>query len=263
MDERTTGAILGMVAGDAYLNVRERLQSGQYPYISSEMRVLHGIQQRAYCEFKCSLVNRLLDRNATVNIVANGPGGQYQAAHFTVSHPYFKLLKRWTYPEGKKTFNQLWLDHLTPEGVALWYMDDGHARINLNSAGRVSSVATNIATCCPEAEAELICRWFRDKHQIFWKPFREKGNWSIAANTAASRDFAHLVQPYIIEPMLYKLRHVADLVSHERRTPIGSCTACSAPIFGNRRKGLCDACYSRRYYREVVRPRGDDIVRPA
>jgi len=166
IDRRTTGVLLGMIAGDAYVNVRERLKSGKYPYTSSEMRVVHGMQQRAYCEYKCELVNELLGRNSSVKIVANGPGGKYRGAGFTVSHPYFKLLKELTYKNGKKTFNEVWLDRLTPEGVALWYMDDGHARRNRNKDGRVTSVATSIATCCSRAEVDLICDWFRDVHTI-------------------------------------------------------------------------------------------------
>lgn len=252
MDERTTGALLGMIAGDAYVNVRDRLKSGLYSYVSSEMRVLHSTQQLAYCEYKCALVNKLLGRNSTVNVIQNGSNGKYRAAHFSISHPYFKLLKSWTYPEGVKTFSEFWLDHLIPEGIAIWYMDDGHARRNYNSAGRVTSVATDIATCCSEQEADIICQWFRNKHKIKFRPFREKQNWSIQANTTESRQFAHLVQPYIIEPMLYKLAHVADLSSHECRAPIGKCQ-CGATIFDMRRKGLCTACYSRKYYREVIR----------
>lgn len=257
MDERTTGVLLGMIAGDAYVNVREKLQSGKYPYISSEMRVLHSTQQRAYCEFKCELVNKLLGRNVTVKLVANGPGGRYQAAAFTVSHPYFKLMKSWAYPGGVKTFNQVMLDHMTPEGVALWYMDDGHARRNYNNDGRVSSVATDIATCCPLPEAELICEWFGGVHKIKMKPKRDGKFWSVQANTENSRLFAHLVQPYVVPPMLYKLAHVADLNSHECRAPVGKCanTSCLANIYDNRRKGLCNACYSRRYYHETIKQR--------
>ena len=250
MDKRATGALLGMIAGDAYVNVRTRLQSGKYEYTSSEMRVVHGIQQQAYCEFKCSLVNKLLGRNSGVTIVRNGPGGKYQAAGFSVSHPYFKMLKGWTYKEGVKTFNQLWLDHLTPEGVALWYMDDGHARRNYNKDGRVTSVATDIATCCTESEARLICDWFGGEHKIEFRPYQTKGLYCIAANTENSRLFAHLVAPYIVEPMLYKLAHVADMDSHECRTPVGNCQ-CGASIYDKRYGGLCVRCYSRRYYLSV------------
>lgn len=252
VDERTTGALLGMIAGDAYLNVRQRRQS---PYISSEMRILHGSQQRAYCEFKCALVNKLLGTRASVNIVKNGPGGRYQAYHFSASHPYFKMLKGWTYTDGKKQFNEVWLNHLTPEGVAFWYMDDGHARRNTNSVGRVSSISTNIATCCSWEEVELITRWFADQHKIKFSSFPEGSGYSLRANTENSRLFAHLVQRFVIEPMRYKLAHVADLNSHEPRAPVAECAQCKGPIFANRRGGLCDACYSRRYYREVVKHR--------
>lgn len=253
MDKRTTGALLGMVAGDAFLNVRERLQSGKYPYTSAEMLVRHSVQQRAYCEHKLALCRQLLGTKATLREFKHGPGKRYDGVGFTVSNPYFKMLKGWTYTGGVKTFNEVWLSHLTPEGIALWYMDDGSARRNYNKGGRVSSVATDIATCCTKPEADLICDWFADAHKVRFRPFKSKGSWSVQANTENSRLFAHLVQPYIIEPMLYKLAHVADLSSHECRAPIGTCVQCDAPIFDNRRKGLCTACYSRKYYREVAR----------
>lgn len=255
MDERTAGALLGMVAGDAYLNVRQRLQAGKYPYVSSEMRILHGPQQRAYCEFKCALVNELLGSHVSVTEVKNGPGGRYKAFQFSVSNPYFKMLKGWTYTDGKKQFNEVWLNHLTPEGIAIWYMDDGHARRNVNCVGRVSSISTNIATCCSREEAELIIRWFGDRHKIKFSAFPEGNGYSLRANSENSRLFAHLVQRYVVEPMRYKLAHVADLNSHECRAPVAECTTCKGPIFANRRGGLCDACYSRRYYREVVKHR--------
>ena len=141
-------------------------------------------------------------------------------------------------------------------------MDDGHARRNVNSKGRVSSISTNIATCCPVGEAELIARWFNDLHKIRFSLFPEGQGFSLRANTENSRLFAHLVSSYIVEPMLYKLSHVADLNSHECRAPFGRCVQCKAMIYDNRRKGLCTACYSRRYYHEVVKKRGDEIVRP-
>lgn len=256
MDARTTGALLGMIAGDAHINVRNRMTKDKfgvekYPYLAAEMRVLHGMQQRAYCEFKCALVNKLLGTKATINIVANGPGKAYQAAHFTASNKYFRLLKSWCYPEGKKTFNELWLKHITPEGVALWYMDDGHARCNPRRDGRVTSVSTDIATYCSELEADLISRWFWDTHRIVMKGRPEKGAWVMTANTENSRMFALLVQPYIIEPMMYKLRHVADLNSHECRAPIGKCAHCEGPLYSRHHKDICNRCYSIRYQASV------------
>lgn len=213
MDKRTTGVILGMVAGDAYINVRTRTRQMKpwhepSSYMSSEIRVLHGMQQLAYCEYKCLLLNKLLSRNSTVTIVKNGPGGQYKAAQFSMSHPYFKLMKDWAYPNGVKTYNQLWLDHLTLESIALWYMDDGHARRQPESKV-LNSV--NIATCCSKSEVDLICDWFSGVYEIEFTPFPEKGNWSIRTNAAEGYKFVNLVRPYIIESMLYKVARAAEL----------------------------------------------------
>jgi hypothetical protein len=255
MNRRTIDVLLGMALGDAYLNVRTRLQSGKYPYIFSSMRVLHSTKQQSYCEFKCVLVNALLDRSASVHIIRNGPGGRYQAAHFSVSHPCFKELKEWLYPNGKKTISRAILDRLSPEGIALWYMDDGCARRNYNSRGEVSSVATQLSTCCSNAEAALVCQWFIEKYSIAFKPFRDGRGWSIGTNTQGSLLFSQLVQPYVVQAMPEKLGHVADLNSRQRCSPVGSCAQCGGVIFARRRKGLCDRCYARRYYWGVLRPR--------
>lgn len=265
MDKRATGVLLGMVAGDGYLNVRERKRTNGSTYTSSELVVLHSAKQRAYCEHKLGLCKELLGTNATLRERKHGPGNKYFGISFSVANPYFKMLKGWTYEEGTKKFNSVWLDHLTPEGVAIWYMDDGHARRNYNKDGRVTSVATDISTCCTEAETDLICQWFWDTHKIKFKKYRTKGNWSIQCNTENSRLFAHLVQPFIIDSMLYKLSHVADLNSHERRTSIAKCaaTTCTGNIFDNRHGGLCARCYSKRYQLRVKQrlATGDDIVR--
>jgi hypothetical protein len=251
--------LIGMVLGDGCINVRHRLKDGKYAYESSEMRVVHSLTQKDYCEHKAALAGKALKRSPGVHVVRNGPGGKYLAAGFSISHPYFKQLKGWCYPEGKKTFTTRVLNMLTPEGIALWYMDDGSARYNINKDGWIKSVASDIATMCSEAEATTIKEYFMREHGIDFKVRCRKGSkadvaFYIQTNTEGSRDFARLIRPYVIPSMLYKLAHVADLESHECRASIGKCQ-CGANIYDLRRGGICTTCYSRRYYREVRRYR--------
>jgi hypothetical protein len=266
MEVAKRGRLVGMILGDGYVNTTNN---------KSELSVLHSVAQRDYCEHKAALVRMTLGGKFNVREYANGPGGKYKAVKFVSSNPYWANLKSWIYPGGKKTFTRKVLDMLTPEGIAIWYMDDGHARTNTNSEGWVTSVATNIATMCSESECTTIRDYFLEVHQIEWKIRCRKGSapdraFFIECNTTQSRKFAELVRPYIISSMLYKLAHVASLDSHECRTPVGACVQCEATIYEHRRTGLCAACYSRRYYREVRRfiedrkPRqtGDEIVRP-
>ena len=247
-----------MVLGDGYINVRKRLNKGIYKYDSSEMRIVHSLAQKDYCIHKAGLVKKYLGGNFSVREYASGPGGAYRCCGFSASNSYFKLIKKWLYPGGKKTITLHALEMLTDEGLALWYMDDGHARRNLNKDGYVSSVATSIATMCSKEEIDTIISWFKARYSVEWKPRYKKGSpedkaWFIECNTENSRFFAHIVRPFIIDSMMYKLAHVADLTSHECRAPVGKCTTCNGPLYDKRRGGLCGTCYSRRYYRDVRR----------
>lgn len=272
MDAVLRGRLLGIAIGDGYINTTRN---------RSELVVAHGPKQRDYCEHKAALVKQAFGGNFNVKDYASGPGGKYRSFKFTSSNPYWANLKSWLYPFGKKKYTRKVLDMLTPEGIALWYMDDGHARTNKNKDGWVTSTATNIATMCSESECATIRDYFLEVHGIEWKIRCRKGSapeaaFFIECNTTESRKFCELVRPYIIPSMLYKLAHVAALDSHECRAPVGKCVHCDAPIFEFRRSGLCGTCYSRKYYREVAKFRdgrkdspsgfyrkdGDEIVRP-
>ena len=247
MDKRSKGILVGMVFGDGYLNVRTR-KAG---YISSELVVVHSTSQRDYTEYKAELIRKIfggkhtvIDRCATLK-----NGKTYQLCGFSKTNKYFRILKRLIYPYGKKTITVGALNVLTDEGLAIWYMDDGHARRNFNSLGYVSSVSTTISTCCSEEEVIVVCKWFLDKHNVEFKPFREGNGFSIRCNTNESHVFARIIEPYVILSMRYKLSHVADLNLHERQAPIGTCS-CGNNIYANRRGGLCDTCYSRKMYKK-------------
>lgn len=256
MDKQARGAIIGMVFGDSYINVRTRKNTKGSQFESSEMRTVHNIKQKDYCEHKAALIKKYLGGNFNVTIQNNGKDGKFLSASFSVSNKYFKLIKRWTYPNGKKTFTKFNLDFLTDEGIAIWYMDDGSARRNYNKDGYVSSCSTSIATMCSKEEVDDIIEWFMINHEIefkarFDKRCSEGQQWYIECNTENSRKFAVLVQPYIIDSMLYKLSHVADLSSHECRAPIAKCVKCESNIYDNRHGGLCSRCYSHKYYHQT------------
>lgn len=265
MDDSKRGVIIGMALGDGYVQVRQRLHQGKYPVEERSFRVLHGANQKAYCEWKAERLSWALG-GVKVNVtkVKNGPGGRYTAYQFTKGHPYFGQVRKWLYPFGEKLITRRVLDMLTPEGLAIWYMDDGSARKNTSASGFITSVATDIATMCSEAEAHVICDWLKSRFGLEFKVRCNKRvkpgkQFYVQANTTATREFASIISAHVPDCMLYKLAHVASFDSHECQTPVSTC-ACGATIYENRRKGLCSACYSReRYLRGKTA--GDDIVR--
>lgn len=265
MEAAKRGVIIGMALGDGHVRVRRRIR-GNSVMEERCLRVLHGPQQRAYCEWKAKRIGWALGgRNVNVTKVRNGPGGKYTAYQFTVGHKYFGQVRRWLYPNGKKLFTRRVLDMLTPEAVAIWYMDDGSARRNIDSQGYTTSVATDIATMCSEAEAVTISDWFVYRFDVRFKVrcnkhCTEGQQFYIQANTADTRKFVEIIAPHVPECMMYKLAHVASFNSHERQTPVSVCE-CGTTLYANRRKGKCSACYHRKR-RQGKAAGGDDIVRP-
>lgn len=259
MRKDVRGQLVGMLLGDGYVNTTNGKR---------ELVVAHGLDQRDYCEHKAGLVRAFTGGKFRVREYRNGPGGRYRCVKFVASHPYFATLKSWMYYEGKFVIARRVLDMLTPEGIAIWYMDDGHAHANVNARGWVSSCSTSLNFMKSESEANVVKDYFAEEHQIEWRVRCLKNRppeqaFYLECNTAESRKFADIVSPYIIPSMRYKLAHVADLDSHECRAPTGNCCACGATIYDNRHTGLCHACYSRRYYHRVRKHVGEEIVRPA
>ena len=264
MNDEIRGAVIGMVYGDGYVNTTGRKR---------ELVITHSLAQADYCEHKAARLRKYFNRNFNLCKYRCGPGNRYRCLKFTCSHPYMAQIKHWVYPSGKKYFSRRVLEMLTPEGIAFWYMDDGHARRNVNSKGWTKSVSSDIATYCDQIEAETIVDYFKTVHQILFRTRCDlkcaKGSqFFVEANTEQSRGLVRLIQPYIIPSMLYKIAHVADLTAHEPRAPVGRCVKCDKEIFEYRRRGLCATCYSYKYYHETRKFRdrlsqtGDDIVRP-
>ena len=261
MNRDKRGILVGMVLGDGCIRVRTRLKSGKYPYIQAEFRMKHSYKQRAYLEHKAELIAAMFGGSCKVhNTYVMLKGVRHEQCMMTKSAKYFRALYKVMYPGGKKTYTRRVLDYLTPQGIALWYMDDGHARTNVGTDGWVSSCSTEIATCCSHEEALTIQAYFVAKHSISFKVYPMRpGQWCIRANTAESQKFARLITPYIPASMRYKLAHVSNLNTHECRAPSVLCVGCGLPAYAtDRRKGLCLSCYHKQYHRKA---KGDDIVR--
>lgn len=194
-----------------------------YEYERNEYRlqVLHGPKQEAYCRYKAKLLTLALGgKQVNVTKVKNGPGGKYTAYRFSKNHNYFKQIRSVMYPCGKFTYTEKMLSMLDAHSIAIWYMDDGSARRNRNKEGVVTSVNSDIATCCSKREAELVIDWFLKEWGIVFKlrHDRKRNQYSVAANTEGSRDLVALICKYVPECMMYKLTHVSDMKLHERQT---------------------------------------------
>lgn len=193
-----------------------------------QLEIAHSIKQEAYCTWKRDLVYKIFGgkrppKIGYKTIKLKGYNKEYKACRFTKSDPYFTYLRNLLYPNGIKVMTEEILNMLTPEGIAIWYMDDGSFYKKDNEDGTKSicfdlRISTDSFTW---EENQLICDFFRDKYGINFYTYQyhkeRKHNWIIRANKQAAIKFIDLIKPYVIPEMAYKIEYKSNTL-HESET---------------------------------------------
>jgi len=223
--------------------------------MSAQIYFGHSIKQQAYAGWKLEKLNKMFGGNATLRFgeSSSRTAGVHKTCYANKSNPYFKTLKGMMYQDGIKHINRQVLDMLSPEGIAIWFMDDGSYRFNKRPDGSVSSVSLTIFTYCSLEEVESIQGYFKEVWGIEWKKAfcKKTEKWHIRSNTANARKLAGLIGKYLVPSMQYKVSCVQDLESHERPTPDKTCSQCKKQYAALKAKGLCMKCYNDNYFNNL------------
>jgi hypothetical protein len=216
MNRRNRGILVGMSLGDGYLSTRGG---------SHSLHIEHSVRQLPYLEHKAArllsifggkprTVYRRSRLDKRTNVV-------YNQCSIAKGNKYFGYLRKRIYPHGAKRYTRQVLDYLTPEGIAIWYMDDGNCKLYTSKrTGRISCCQTYLATHCSKEEADILLTYFKEVWDISFKAYaRKDSSYILCANTAASRQFVALIRKYVIPSMAYKLRHV-PIETHECPAPV-------------------------------------------
>lgn len=223
--------LIAMSLGDGHIQVyrhkRKRpLANNKIAWYDTELARLvlhHSRKQLEYVKYKAKLLQSIFGGKELKVLLTEQylkkTGKTYLMAKVSKNNPYFKFLRRWVYPNGIKTYTYGLLLELTPHALAIWYMDDGYTKFNLNKYKLPSTVQASIATYCTEEEAIEICKYFWDIYKIEFKPHIHKscGKYIISANTKNSNKFFDIIKSYIIPSMLYKIQYVPRAPNVPRR----------------------------------------------
>lgn len=208
MERRKKAMLIAFVLGDGYIHIDKRRPDA----MKLALKLCHAEKQKAYLEYKVNLLHSLIGgkKPKIIKCVHVWPdGSSYKQVRAEKSHKYFRILRKWMYPNK---YELKILKHLTPEALAIWYMDDGSIIANNKFPdGSVRSARTNIHTCCAKETAENICKYFKDAWDIKFTTFKDgKNYYSIRCFHREGRKFHELVHPFIIQSMAYKQRFYYD-----------------------------------------------------
>jgi hypothetical protein len=203
--------ILGSLLGDASITKSEN--RGYY------IQVTHSEKQFGYAEHKA----RLLKVNLT-DYVNHGFSRSRMFKAVYKNAAVSEYLETLVLMGGKKCVNQAWVDKLTMEGIAYWFMDDGC------SVKKRYCIAVNFSTLgftrteCEILVQKLLDFGFRSTIQRARKCKTGDGL-VISVSTKDTEKFIAAVRPYVwpIECMRYKIKTHVKL---PRKSSTASRTDC-------------------------------------
>ena len=202
-NKESRNLIIGMLLGDGTI-------SNNYVF-----KLSHGYKQKEYLEWKINLLNEHGIKNnglkKYISTCGYNLGSIVYYSQMSVI-PFMKVLRRVVYKPIKNYANRKILNRLTPLGLAIWYMDDGHINIR-KTDDKIHGFYIKIATCLYKEQNQIIIDYFKEIWNISFYQFKEgkpgKNTYSLCCGTQEGIKFIELIKPYVesCPSMIYKIQY--------------------------------------------------------
>ena len=199
MNKNNKGILIGMIIGDGYLSQRK---DKRWNYTQNSIQISHCIKQKEYLEHKSELLLSIFGgKKPNVNEFNNNG---YPGCRMMKTHKYFRVLYKLLYPNKNKVISRNVLNYLNPQGIALWYMDDGNL-VTKRRNGKIHAYELRINTYLSYEENKVITDYFSEVWDINFTIVKDKGKTKIRCGTREARKFISIIKPFIIPCMQYKI----------------------------------------------------------
>ncbi|MDY7014019.1 MAG: DNA endonuclease [Cyanobacteriota bacterium] len=118
--------------------------------------------------------------------------------------PLTRVLVKKLYPGGVRTITRNFLNVLTPQGIAIWFMDKGGKSFK-KKAGRIHALEITLNTHLSKEANEVIVAYFAEVWGIHWGLSKSKGKYRLRLGTRAGKNVLAFLKPYIHSSMLDKI----------------------------------------------------------
>ena len=163
MELRKKSILIALCIGDGHIsNQIKKGKTYQYNYLE----ISHGQHQGEYIQWKANLCTSVTGRKSNVRRKKykakkiNGIDVPESLGYtFVNTSPYFRILRKWLYPNNKKKLSKKMISYLDELGLAIWYMDDGCTYVSKTDRTFTDEISTHI----PENDAQELIDLFKEK----------------------------------------------------------------------------------------------------
>ena len=165
--------------------------------------IAHSTKQSEYALFKKELLESITGKQVNTRQRKTNLG--YEIIRIEPKLiPLTRVLVKKCYKSGKKTFPVKFLNYLTLQGLAIWFMDDGSKSFK-RVGNRIHAVEITLNTYLSKEENEVIISYFKERWEIQWGLNKSKDKYRLRMGTREGHKFFNLIEPYIIDSMRYKI----------------------------------------------------------
>ena len=193
-------AIIGLMLGDASLQSQNKGKTYRIKFEwgdKNKAYVLHVFN--LFEEWVLSQPHKKERLSPKGNLIINWGFQTFSHNAFNYLGDLFLLNKG-----GKKGISEnLVLDHLTPRGLAYWFMDDG-GKLDYNKNSKNRSVVLNTHSFT-DLDVEKMCDQISNKFDLLCEVRSNKNKKIIVIKDTSYPRFYQLINPYLLEEMKYKL----------------------------------------------------------
>lgn len=200
LDSELLGLIYGTLLGDSAIT---------YPNSHSRFPRLafgHAARQRAWLEYKAERLSKLRPTTWEAPNVGYGEGKMAVYCN-TACHPQLCEVFAVVKPDNQqKTVSRDWLNRVTPEGLAWWYMDDGSLSYSEGGSPRIQMHTEGFS----DYENQIIVDWLGELGYPCRKFFITRGEKRyscIALGASTARKWLADLREFAIPAMDYKFRN--------------------------------------------------------
>lgn len=195
--------LIACIIGDGYINTYKGSKT-------CGLEITHTESQLDYLKWKADKLHKYLGKKVEVKLKSkaviktykNRPIKSSACYRLQVCHKYFRVLRKWLYPNGKKHYSN-YLKYLDNQGLAIWFMDDGSL---YKEKDRPIVATIELYTHTDLEETLKMIDWFKTTHSIeFHLHKKTEDQYSMRCYTKNSWKFRELVKDYIHPCMQYKI----------------------------------------------------------
>lgn len=188
--------LIGTLLGDAHLESQN--QGRTY-----RLKIEHSIKQKSYVDWLYDVFHEWVITAPQEKTKQLSNGSVHTNYWFsTVSHSAFRFFAHQFYDRKTKKKGTPKLIHrwLTPQAIAVWFMDDGSLKSKFHKARILNTQAFK------KGDIRRLMEVLENKFHLQCKMRKQKEGYQIMILGESAESFHDLIAPYMHYSMMYKLK---------------------------------------------------------